>query len=422
MKTRSNIPTILPKVVPRGYRLGADCWSFPKEKLEERLKDGTRKLLTLDVSIAPDEFVRKVNQGSLSELRKRANQFYGLTCPNNCPGCFEKGDVKNYLLDFDCVKDYIEQASRLGLESVKFLGPGELEANPDMFRILDYFQERNIKIGIFTKGEILGDDELAIKYQNINSEELIERICSYKVTRVLIDCRTFDEVKANRLAHSISRNYVQARNRAIELLVENGMNADLYCQRMSLQTNPVTTDNIDDVLEIFKWGTERNIAVCVTPTMVSGRGRRLVEAAQEPEFQERLIQLYVSIYDYLLERGIMTYEQLKDEGVSSYAGITPCNQLSCGMFVRKDGVVLRCPGNDGEQYIIAQDIRKRPLRDIWVRSQNYALGPIFNNKCVKDGYSIPTRLYGVVLAKVKSRLKDCHPTKSSKESPESENS
>src|SRR3989338_4286950 len=376
MKIKPNVKKTLPNEIPAGYRLGVDGWAFSKSKLEERLEDGTRKLLTLDISISPHEFVQKVNEGQPSELGRRVNKYYNKICPNNCAGCFEKGDVQNYLLSFGDVKNYVKQATDLGLESVKFLGPGELVANPDLFRILDYLQERKIKIWIFTKGCILGDDELARKYQGMNSGELIKKLCNYGIVRILIDCRTFDEEKANRSTHSISRNYARARNRAIELLVENGMNSDIYCQRMSLQTNPVNGGNINEVLEIFKWGTERNIPVCVTPTMVSGRGKRLVEKAQAPQFQEKLIQLYANIYSYLIERGVMTIEQLKEEGVSSYAGTSPCNQLSCGMFIRKDGVVQRCPGNDGKEFIIAEDVRKKSLKEIWMSSKNYALGPV----------------------------------------------
>ena len=409
MKIKPNVKRELPDKIPEEYRLGVDGWSFSQNKLEERLEDGIRKLLTLDISISPQEFVEIVNQGELNELAERVDGFYGMICPNNCPGCFDKGDARNYLLNFEDVKDYVEQAIELGLESVKFLGPGELIANPDLFKILDYLQEKNIKIGIFTKGGILGDDELARKYQRMSSEDLVRKLCSYNIVRVLIDCRTFDEEKANRSTHSISRDYAKARNNAVELLAQNGMNVDLYCQRMSLQTNPVNGDNIADVLEIFKWGTERNIPVCVTPTMVSGRGRRLLEKTQKSEFQEKLIQLYFDIYSYLIKRGIMTVEQLRKEGVSSYAGIMPCNQLSCGMFIRKDGVVQRCPGNDYNEYIITDDVRKRPLKETWMQSQNYALGSVFNNRCVKDGYSIPNRLYDEVMRRIDARFVDKTP-------------
>ena len=400
---KPNIKPLLPTEIPEGYKLGVDGWSFPLHKLREKLPDGTRKLLTLDVSISPDGFVESVNKGGREGLQSRVNDFYSQICPNNCPGCFEKGDVKNYLLSWEEVRRVIDEAKTLGLESVKFLGPGELITNPDLFKILDYFQKTGIKIGIFTKGETLGDDELARKYQKTTAEELTKRVCEYDFTRFLVDCRTFDESKANRMIYSLSRDYAGARKRAIEFLVENGMNSNLFCQRMSFQTNPVTSENIGDVLEIFKWGTERNIPVCVTSTMVSGRGRSLVEEFQKPEFQEKFIQLYADIYSYLIQRGVMTLEQLRQERVSSYAGIMPCNQLSCGMFIRKDGVVQSCPGNDNGEFIISEDVRQKPLRKIWLQSRNYALGPMFNNRCVKDGYSIPSRLYDEVLRKVEAK-------------------
>lgn len=81
----------------------------------------------------------------------------------------------------------------------------------------------------------------------------------------------------------------------------------------------------------------------------------------------------------------------------------PCNQLSTGMFVRKDGVVQRCPGNDAPAFIIADDIRLKPLKEIWGGSENYALGPMFNNRCVKDGLTIPIGLYDEVVKRVSAR-------------------
>lgn len=371
--------------LPEDYRLGVDGWGFPKKKLEEKLKDGTRKLLTLDVSISPDDFVRKVNKGNPEDLSKLVKDHYKEICTSNCSYCFERdGPVTSSILSWEDNKNILEQAKELGLESVKFLGPGELLANQDLFKILDHFQEKGIKIGIFTHGHIIENDRLAMKYQGMSAEQLAKKLASYDVVRMLIHYK----------AH-----------KAIELFAKEGLNKDPNCQKMSIQTNPVTPYNIDEIFDYFKWGTERNIPVCVTPTMVSGAGREYVKEAQAPEFQEKLIQLYTDIYRYLIEKGIMTLEQLKEEGVSSYAGITPCNQLSSGMFIRKDGVVQKCPGNDHEEYIIAKDVREKPLKEIWTNSVNYKLGPQFNNGCVKDGYSIPCRLYDEVLYRVERSLK-----------------
>ena len=45
--------------------------------------------------------------------------------------------------------------------------------------------------------------------------------------------------------------YSRARNSAIELLARNKMNSDLFCQRMSIQANPVDQENISEALDIF---------------------------------------------------------------------------------------------------------------------------------------------------------------------------
>ena len=50
----------------------------------------------------------------------------------------------------------------------------------------------------------------------------------------------------------------------------------------------VTDENIDDALEIFMWGTERNMPVCITPTMVSGMGHCIVDETKKQVFQELL--------------------------------------------------------------------------------------------------------------------------------------
>jgi organic radical activating enzyme len=395
------VPEVFKGGYPEGYRLGVDGWSFPKDKLSGCLPDGTRKLLTLDISLAPAGFVHAINEGH-NNIEIRTNSLYNSICPHNCPGCFDRGSVRNKLLAPDEVKGLLEQAVELGLESVKFLGPGELLANPEMFEFLDFLRQKKIKIGIFTKGAIIGNDMLAIRYQGMTGENLAKALAGYDNVRMLVDGRSFDSDKANRMVPTREIDFASARNRAIELLAENGFNKDPSCQRMSLQTNPVTWENIDEIPGIFEWGLERNIPVCVTPTMVSGLGNTLLDETQKQEFQDRLISLYEVIYRLLLDKGVMTLEQLRSEGISSYAGTAPCNQLSCGMFIRKDGVVQRCPGNDREQFVIAEDVRRQPLREIWKNSVNHKLGPVFNNRCVKDGFSIPVRLYDEVLQKLES--------------------
>ena len=61
------------------------------------------------------------------------------------------------------MKQILTAAKKIGLESVKFLGIGEIFKIPDLFSILDDLREMDIKIGIFTKGTALGDDMRELK-------------------------------------------------------------------------------------------------------------------------------------------------------------------------------------------------------------------------------------------------------------------
>lgn len=56
------------------------------------------------------------------------------------------------MLKWSEIKQVLIQAKRFGLESVKFLGIGEIFNNPDLFEILDDIESLQIKMEIFTKG------------------------------------------------------------------------------------------------------------------------------------------------------------------------------------------------------------------------------------------------------------------------------
>ncbi|NOX71651.1 MAG: radical SAM protein [Candidatus Micrarchaeota archaeon] len=389
---------------PEGYTMSTDGWRFTEEEIRERLPDGTRKLLTLDITIPPEKYTKIVNKGKREELTERANRFYGMVCPNNCPGCFEKSHVENPLLTWDEINDIIEQALPLGLKTVRFLGPGEFFSNPDMFKILDYFRDKGITFGIFTKGAELGDDELSLRIHGITSEELCKRVALYENVNILIDYRTTDREKANATTASQSKDYIMARTRAIERFVRLGLNK-WPNQRLTLQTNPVLLDNIDEVFEMFKWGTVRNLPVRICPTMISGKGENLIKISQMKIYQKKLKEVAVNVYSYLIENGIMTFEQVRKEGISSYIGTTPCSTANTGMFIKKDGQVFLCTGRDTNDMLVASDVRKEPLKDIWKKSPGYRLGPTFNNRCVaKDGISIPSDFYDYVMNKLEERF------------------
>lgn len=391
-------PTVIKSnIIPS--QLGVLGWSFPKNQMGESVfikGEEVKKLLTLDINISPDGFASIVNE-DMDGCVFSTNY----PCLHACPGCFNNiPKIQNPILTFEEVKDIINQGIKLGLESVKFLGPGELLINPNLFTILDFFAKNKIMIGIFTKGAVLGSDFLAQRFHGIKSQELVNRLVSYPNITFLVGGRSFDPELENRLIPTKSKfknrfDYFKSRNLAIERLCKAGMN-NPEKQRLSIQTNPVTFETVRGVWEIFKWGAERCIPVCITTTMVSGKGHSLVYTNQDRQFQSEYVDLAVKIYSYLIKNGFSTINRLKEEGVSAYVGIAPCNQVTHGLYIHYDGSVWRCPGND--QMIVHSDIRQSSLLDIWLNSVNYRIGQ-FNNRCpAKDGITIPSGFYDQVLS------------------------
>jgi organic radical activating enzyme len=257
------IPVSLPSKneIPKGFRLMVHKFSYPAERIGENVTvkgEAVKKLLTLDLNIPDSGFAAKVNSASLNDAKNTFVSNY--PCPHRCPGCFNNAELHNPVLTIKEVWGIVDQAQELGLESVKFLGPGELLANPEIFTILDEFRRRNIVVGIFTKGAIMGNDVLAHHYHGMDSAELVARLTSYPNTTFLVGGRSFDPDFENRFIPRNRRqieqefDYHQARNQAIEKLCQAGMNADLFKQRLAILCNPVTEQNLGCVMEIYKWG------------------------------------------------------------------------------------------------------------------------------------------------------------------------
>jgi hypothetical protein len=106
--------------------------------------------------------------------------------------------------------------------------------------------------------------------------------------------------------------------------------------------------------------------------MVSGKGLDMAEIQDDDFKKKNLVSLFVKVYRRLIEQKIFTFLQIEREGVSPYAGVG-CNQFVCGMFVRKDGRVQACAGNESEKFRYAKDIRHDDLRSVWVNCLGYKL-------------------------------------------------
>jgi MoaA/NifB/PqqE/SkfB family radical SAM enzyme len=383
MRIIPNIPVVYKSTFPKDFINDVNGWGSYSKRI---LQDNIGKLLSLDID-------------------------FGNACSLNCPHCFRRNnkvdsaEKKRAPMNYANIIEIVRQGKELGLRSVKFLGAGEPFEDERFLEFLRDLKALNIVPSIFTKGHVIGDDNLVQKYYSrygiSTGKELVEELDKVDAS-ILLGFNSFDTEIQDKMVGGI-RGYTIKRNRALELLVEAGFNKK-NPTHLCLAVNPVTNENYADVFEIYRWARVRNLYVIVCPTMISGRcGQKRAWRKITPTGKE-FIELYTEIYRFNIEKGIQTLEQIKEEGVSSYAGGHPCNQIACGMYLTLTGTVLRCPGDDTTVLgSVWKDghVEKESLKDIWLKSENYGRSGTFNCGCPpKWGKSIPYNLFTEVVIKL----------------------
>ena len=382
MKILPNVPICFEGKFPADFVNRLHGWGYSRKELEEN----KGKLLTLDID-------------------------FGNFCSLNCPHCFRRNnraDLKTgRRMEYEDVLGIVKQAKKLGLRDVKFLGAGEPFEDKRLLEFLNELKKMHVVPQIFTKGHVIGDDCLAKKWhsdQGIETgQQLIEELKKVDAS-ILLGFNSFETEKQDAMVGGV-KGYTLKRNRALELLAEAGFNRH-NPTRICLAANPVTKQNFGEMLEIYKWARARNLYTSICPTMVSGRCSGKKACSRITPSREKLVQLYTSIYRFNIEKGIQTIEQIEEEKVSAYAGVHPCNQVACGMYVTLSGTVLRCPGDDTTVF---GNIWEQALEEIWKGSENFRRAGTFNCFCPpKEGKSMPENFYSDVLKNLKKQVSAPH--------------
>jgi len=364
------IPIKFKERFPLNFINDLNGWSFSQKELSEN----KGKILTLDIDL-------------------------GNNCSLDCPHCFRRTAVLDKVerkITFEETKKIVLEAKKLGLRSIKFLGAGEPFENVRFVEFLRFLKSQNVLPIIFTKGHVLGDNSLIKKYNRhygiLNSNHLIKELNSVNAS-IVLGFNSFNSEKQDYMVGKI-HGYTQKRDRALKELLATGFNS-VNPTRLAFGVTPITKQNCDEIFSIYKWCRERNIYVIAAPTMVGGRASNWEKITPT---QEDLVNLYTKIYKFNIKRGIQTVEQLKNEGVSAYAGGHPCNQISCGMYITLSGKVLRCPGDD---VTILGNIFEKSLEEIWLNSENFQRSGTFNCKCPpKIGKSFDKSFFEMVEKKL----------------------
>lgn len=398
------IPEIFKAKFPKDYVNDVRWWgNIPKEELHSTLPDGTAKMLTMDLDI-------------------------GDICSLNCPHCFrrdprfDKTNRQNRMT-YKTIVGYIKDAKKLGLKQIKILGRGEPFENPRFLEFLRYMTKLDIGVAVFSKGHVMGSDILARRYNSHygikTGKDLIKEVKKLKVS-ILLGFNSFDDEMQEQFTGVdkypdgvLMKKYVKLRNNALIGLVKAGFNKYVpgKATRLAMISAPCKPENLDQILDQYKWARKRNIYMLTCPTTISGKGADEAKRVKEhfKDYVPRLIKLWTDIYTWAIENKVIKMKDFKEDGVALYPGCHVCNQTAAGFYLNLSGQVNQCPGRVDKSTIFAKDIRETTLKDAWKSSANYQRAKNtnkYNYHCVaRDGRSLPLDFYQEIEKRVLRRLK-----------------
>ncbi|MBI2661973.1 radical SAM protein [Candidatus Woesearchaeota archaeon] len=395
MRIIPEIPLKVPTKFQEGFQNTFPYWGFFSQ---EQLEANGGKLLMLDLDIG----------GA------------GRYCSLDCPDCFRKDNVVDDsggkdLSDRELTK-VIDEACDLGLQSIKICGVGEPTENSRFLHFVQCMTERDIGVAVFTKGQVLGDDEKARTFNKRDgigsAEELCKAFYDLKVS-FMLGFHSFDtEIQDRKVQH---KGYTLIRNRALENLVQAGFTVS-NPPRLAFCNAPVVRETYADAFDIYVYARKRNIYPITAVEMTSGKQlgfetgfwayiRSLFgfgSYVRRVDITKRQkVKLWTKIYSWNIEHGLQTLKQIREEGISCLPGGHPCNQLRAGLYVTAKGNVIGCPGFTN----IQGNVRQQSLREIWERSSSRVIAAErFNTGCPpKEGKTIPADLYTIVLQNLEEK-------------------
>jgi MoaA/NifB/PqqE/SkfB family radical SAM enzyme len=236
----------------------------------------------------------------------------------------------------------------------------------------------------------------------MDAQELVDVLAACERISLLFSFQSFDPEVQNRLVTSVDdkgdvkglQDYTATRDTALENLFASAFYENGVTDRLCMINAPIVLENLYESFDIYTFFVERGTPIFMTPSMVSGKGCGQVERQEQTmsaeEWHKSIIELYARIYAYNVEKGVQTDEQIRREGIAAYAGTTPCNQTSTGLYIRANGTVQICPGRFDSETIYG-NVLETPLQTLWEHSPNKARGMknphnLINNRCpAKDG-------------------------------------
>jgi len=296
-------------------------------------------------------------------------------CPWNCSFCFTEDPLnmegrKRRLtneLPLDRRLRLIDELSELGCRSINFVGAGEPTIDPNFWSLIARMSERSITPIVYTEASLRLRDRLFASRLFDSGATVVVKVNSLwnaeyqnAVVRGPASKATLPTI-----------NYTEARNQAIENLLEIGFASDVPT-RLAFDTI-VTTRNVDEIEALHRFARRNNIFVLLVAYLPSGRSSELQEDALPYARQEALFARLAEIdkAEFGMEHGTRY----------PYGGGVPCSIRGLGMYVKITGEVFDCPGESLRYGSLLED----SLASLWERAHEVRKG--------FDGMCLPRQLF-----------------------------
>jgi MoaA/NifB/PqqE/SkfB family radical SAM enzyme len=289
-------------------------------------------------------------------------------CPWNCSFCFtedpsnltsRKHRFRNELTLAERLS-LVDQAKALGARSINIVGAGEPTIDPDFWAIVNYIADLGICPIVYTEASL-----------RLTDKKFVRRLFRSGATAVIKVNSLWNSdyqnsvVRGNGKAIPGADSYTTKRNRAIELLIEEGF-ASSEPTRLAFDTI-ICRQNRTEVVELHRYARRNNIFILLVNYLPSGRSSSGPSDAISLKEQAEVFDTLACIDR--TEFGIDHASRFP------YGGGVPCSIRGLGLFIKINGNVFDCPGES----ISLGNTRTNSLDSIWRRAREVTLS--FDGGC-----------------------------------------
>ncbi|MBN2107051.1 MAG: response regulator [Deltaproteobacteria bacterium] len=312
------------------------------------------------------------------------NMDFGDGCTLRCPHCFtQEGAIDargRKPLPYARLREAILEAKELGLKCVRILGRGEPTqwiagakarsgnqpaAGEDLIDFIQFLYKNDIIPLIFTRGQILGDDErIAWAYggaHGVNSAaDLAKLLYENGVSLFVGVSSVFPEINNEMVGRPASDRYNYDRTCRLTLkhAIAAGFNTG-NPTRLAVEM-PITNLNIREMAARYVLFQCLGISPCTNVYMVAGRAMTYGLGDITGPSQEEFLEHYARVTYCARAMGI-------DTRIGSYAGTKECHDVSCGMYLTLNGDIYPCPGYEGMHNFVGS-LRTHSIKEIWANN------------------------------------------------------